>query len=262
MKTNRSRPFLTSVAAATGLLVINPAGAGVIPPINSPGSSYASILFDDTASFDPSLFPGITSLTQNVTPWGGAPPINNILALTTDPVTFDFAQGGITADVIAGNYSLAFNNVTVSQIPLNTGFAHLLFNFSVEFQLDGLGLPSQPTVFPTFAVNGTVQPGGFAAIKGSIDYYAVNTAGTYGIVETVNYGSWFTTPGTFTATVTGIPTFGSTPALVPNTTLTLSGYMDFIVDPATLNASTVPEPSGGIVVGLAALAGVLWRRRS
>jgi hypothetical protein len=262
MKTDSFRPFLATFALTGGLLLVHSARAAVVPTINSPGSSYASIWFDDTASFDPLLTPGVTSLNQNVSPWGGAAPINNNLSLTTDPITFDFAQGDITADVIGGNYSIALNNIVLNQLPGNTGLAHLLYQFSVEYQLDAFGLPSQATVFPTFLVNGTVQPsaGSFAAIKGYIDYLGVNTAGTIGVLETVNYNSLFTTPGNFSAIVSGVPVNGSTPTLVGGTTLTLVGYLDFIVDPASISVQTVPEPGSALLAGFAALGGLLWRR--
>jgi hypothetical protein len=117
-------------------------------------------------------------------------------------------------------------------------------------------------VFPNFAVNGTVQnsSGSYAAVKGYINYDAVNTAGTINTVETVNYNWINTTPGGFTTTIFGIPINGTTPNLVPNTTLTLSGYLDFIVDPANINVETVPEPGSGLLLGFAALGGLLWKR--
>jgi hypothetical protein len=264
MKSNSFRSLVTTFALTGGLLLGDSARAAVSSIINSPTGSFASIQFIDTTSLNPSLNPGTTSINQNVTPWGGVPPINNTLSLTTDPVTFDFAQGDITADVLLGNYSLTLNNVVLNQIAGNTGFADLIFQFSVEFQLDAFGLPSQATVFPNFAVNGTVQSssGSFAAVKGIIDYYGVNTAGTYGVLETVNYNSLFNTPGNFSAIVPGIPVNGTTPTLVGGTTLTLVGYFDFTVDPANINVETVPvpEPGTGLLLGLAAVSGLLWRR--
>lgn len=261
MKTTSFRLLLTTFALTGGLLLGDSARAAVTSPINSPAGSYSTITFNDTTSLDPSLNPG-GLYNQNITPWGGLPPINNTLPLTTDPIG-DFAKGNITADVIAGNYSLALNSVLLNQAPLNTGFADLIFTFSVEFQLDAAGLPSQPTIFPNFTINGTVQntAGSFAAVNGYIDYYGVNTAGTYGVLETVNYNALFNTPGNFSGTVAGVPVNGTTPALVPNTTLTLVGRIDFTVDPANISVETVPEPStiGLVVAGLLGLLGL--RRR-
>jgi hypothetical protein len=264
MKTNVIRPFLATFALAGGLLPLDSARAAISNVINSPGSSYATITFKDTTSFDPLLTPGVTSINPTISPWGGAAPINNTLPLTTDPITFDFAQGDVTADVIAGNYSIALNNVVLNQAVNNTGFAHLIFAFSVEFQVDALGLPSQLTQFPNFLVNGTVQniAGSFAAVNGFIDYYGVNTAGTYSVLETVNYNALFNTPGNFSALVNGVPVFGTTPALVPNTTLTLVGNIDFMVDPASISAQTVPEPGSSLLLGLAVLGGLVQRRRT
>jgi hypothetical protein len=154
------------------------------------------------------------------------------------------------------------NNIVLNQAPNNTSFAHLNFQFSVEYQLDAFDLPRQATLFPNFLINGTVQntAGSFAAVSGFIDYYGVNTAGTYGILETVNYGASYTTPGNFTATVSGIPVGGTTPLLVGNTTLMLVGNIDFMVDPASISVQTIPEPASSLLLGLAALGGLLRLR--
>ena len=263
MKTNPINALITTCVVAGSLLLAASARAAVTSVINSPAGSYSTILFNDTTSLDPLLTPGTTSINQTITPWGGGAPINNTLSPTTDPVTFDLAQGDIVADVTGGNYSIALNNVTLTQAPLNTGFAHLTFQFSVEFQLDSGGLPSQLTLFPNFAVNGTVQnsSGSFAQVKGMINYSGVNTAGTYTVMETVNYYALFNTPGSFSAIVTGVPVNGSTASLIPNTTLTLDGYFDFMVDPASITCQTVvPEPGSSLLFGLAAVT-VLLRRR-
>jgi hypothetical protein len=259
MKSSILRTITIIIASIGGLLLGDPARAAVVSTINSPGSSFSTNSFIDTNSFDPSLNPGST-YNQFVSPWGGAAPINNTLPLTIDPIG-DSAKGNITADVIGGNYSLALNSVLLNQAPLNTGFADLIFTFSVEFQLDAAGLPSQATVFPNFLVNGTVQnsAGSFAAVKGFINYSGVNTAGTISILDTVNYSALFNTPGNFSGTVAGVPVNGTTPTLAPNTTLTLSGMIDFTVDPANISAETVPEPGSGLLVGFAVLSALLWR---
>lgn len=264
MKTNLFCSLVATLALTDGLLLCDSAKAQVVG-INTPGSSYSSILFNDTTSFERGqFFLGTTSINQNISPWGGAATINNTLALTTDPVTSDFAQGNITADVIAGNYSIALNNVVLNQAPNNGGFADLIFQFSVEFQLDPiLGLPSQATVFPNFSVNGTVPYfGNFASVNGYINYYGVNVAGPSLLLDTVNYNSLFNTTGSFSSTVNGTPVNGITPNLLANSTLTLVGYIDFKVDPASINAETlpVPEPGSGLLLGLAAVSGLLWRK--
>ena len=153
--------------------------------------------------------------------------------------------------------------MTLNQAPLNTGFADLIFTFSVEFQLDTGGLPSQATVYPNFAINGTVQniAGSFASVKGFINYTGINAAGTIGVLDTVNYNNVFNTPGNFSSVVNGVPVNGTTPTLVANTTLTLSGMIDFRVDPANFNVETVPEPGSGLLVGFALLSGLLWHSR-
>jgi len=160
------------------------------------------------------------------------------------------------------NYAITFTNVLLNQALGNTGQALLVFQFNVEFQLAAGGLPSQPTLFPSFAVNGTVQPGGFAFVNGFINYNGVNADGTATATEMVNYNATFSTAGPFISTVSGIPVNGTTAAISPNGTLTLDGVFTFVVDPANINANSqmVPEPSAGLLA-LTALAPLLLRRR-
>ncbi len=228
--------------------------------INTPISSYASIQFNDTTSFNPSVLPGSVYLSS-ISPWGGA---SQALALTTDPTTLDLAQGGLTAAVIAGNYSLSLNNVVLNQALVNTGHADLIFQFDVQFQIGGAGLAIQPTVFPNFAINGTVlNLGGFASVTGSIGYYGTSTSnGVFGLMDTVNYNDIYNTPGNFNAVATGVPVNGFTDLLDPNSTLTLVGNIDFRVDPADINVQTVPEPASVLLVSMGAvLCGFVLRRK-
>ena len=232
--------------------------------INTPVTSSASITFDDTNSSMPPS--GITNSGPSVSPWNGS-----ILSmpLTTDINTGDSAAGNLDASFIfASNiYAINLTGVSLSQFGTNTGYADLYFRFTVEFQLDAAGLPAQPTLFPNFAVTGTVQniPGSFAAVGGFIDYYGVNTAGVLNVIETVNYNSVWNTPGPFTGTAVGVPVNGTTPLLGPNSVLVLDGLIHFRVDPATINASSVqvPEPSTLVlaVLGLAPLGIAVRRRR-
>jgi hypothetical protein len=231
------------------------AAQAAIVGINAPVSSNALIYFDDTNSIAPP--PGVTNTSVTTSPWNGSPVA---LPPTVDPVTGDFAMGGMDA-VFSGNaYMINFNNITLAQNPANSGFAELGFRFYVEYQLDASGLPAQPTLYPNFLVNGTVQPipGSFALLNGFIDYYGVTVFGPATLIETVTYTGIWTSWGPFTAMVSGSPVNGTTPALMPNTTLTLTGYIQFIVDPASINAQSVPVPepaSGGLLaVGLAGVA--------
>ncbi len=247
-----------------GMLLFCGGVRAAILGINTPGTSVATVNFDDTNSIAPPS--GITNTGPSVSPWNGA---TVVLPLTTDPNTSDFAKGSIVGSFIpsSNTYSLNFNSINLSQAVGNTGFATLDFTFNIEFQLDALGLPAQPTLYPNFVVNGTVQntSGSFAAVSGFINYEAVNTAGTISIVDTVNYNSVWNTPGPFSGTAVGVPVNGTTPALVPNTTLTLDGFIRFQVDPATINAQSVmvPEPSTWLLGALGAL-GILaiYRRRA
>lgn len=263
MNHSRTCAHLGSLLAVVfGVLLAGPSVEGAIIGINSPGSSNASITFDDTFSFDPLLNPGTTLGGPAVSPWNGA---TVSLGLTTDAVTFDTASGDIDATFLGNAYAINLSNVLLNQFGANTGIAHLTFLFNVEFQLDAAGLPTQPTLFPNFIVNGTVQntSGSFAALAGWIDYVGVDASGVYSVLETVNYFALWTTPGNFSATVTGVPVNGSTPLLPANSTLTLNGAFVFQVDPASINAYTVqvPEVGSTILTIAGALSIVLLRKR-
>lgn len=263
MKTlSYSKLPLTIGALIAAAFIIAPQARAQITGINA-GASSALIKFNDTASLDPLLTPGVSLVTQSASPW----PAFSTLALpfTTDVVTNDTAQGDITATWAPGAYNVAINNVLLTQAPLNTGFATLLFSFTVEYQVGAGGLASLPTSSPAFNVSGTVQPPppltNFASITGSVNYFAVDAAGVGGLVETVNYNTLFNTPGPFVGAVSGTPVNGSTPAIGPNSTLTLVGNITFTVDPASISAEAVPEPSASLLAGLC-LPLLLARRRS
>jgi MYXO-CTERM domain-containing protein len=250
------------VAALVGTLLISGNTQAAILGINTPGTSIATVNFDDTNSIAPPN--GVTNTGPSVSPWNGS---TVVLPLTTDPNTSDFAKGSVVGSFIpsSNTYSLNFNSITESQTAGNTGFADLVFTFNIEYQLDGAGLPLQATLFPNFVVNGTVQnsSGSFAAVSGFINYAGVNTAGTISVLETVNYNSVWNTPGPFSGTAVGIPVNGFTPALVGNTTLTLDGSIRFRVDPAIINAQSVaaPEPSTCVLGALGALGLLAFARR-
>ena len=233
----------------------------LISGINTPGTSLASINFDDTNSFSPP--PGTTNITPSVTPWNGA---LFSLPFTTDTTTLDTAQGDIMASFAGNSYALTFTNVLLQQSLLNTGFAKLVFQFNVEYQLDAAGLPSQATLYPIFNVTGTVQTGGFAGVSGSIDYIGLDASANYSILETVNDNQFFVPPpNTFSGNVLGVPVFGGPlngfTGLPSGTTLTLNGNFTFKVDPASINATSAPEPSASLLT-LLSLPLLLARRRA
>lgn len=248
-----------SMAVLAGVLALAGSANAQVTGINSPITSYASIQFNDTTSFNPLFVPG-SSYTSSSIPWGGG---TQTLTPTTDPTTLDFAQGSINAAVIGGNYSLTLNNIVLDQAAVNTGYADLIMQFDVQFQIGGGGLAIQPTIFPNFAINGTVQSfGGFASVTGYISYYGTSTPdGVNGLMDTVNYNDVYNTPGNFNAVATGVPFNGFTDFLDPNSTLELVGDIDFRVDPADINVQSVPEPGGALLLGVAALGGLIWRRR-
>ena len=263
MKFPSSNALLPSLCASlAAALLLAPHAESQITGINA-GASSALIKFNDTASLDPLLTPGVSLITQSAGPW----PAFNLLTLpfSTDIVTNDTAQGDIMATFLPGSYNIAINNVQLTQAPLNTGFATLLFSFTVEYQVGLGGLGSLPTISPIFNVSGTVQSPppltNFASVTGSINYFAVDAAGVGGLVETVNYNTFFNTPGPFVGPVSGVPVNGNTPAIGPNSTLTLVGNITFTVDPASISANTVPEPSAGLLA-LLSLPMFLRRRRA
>jgi hypothetical protein len=243
-----------------------------ISGINTPGTSNVSITFDDTTSLNSSSTAGTTNTTVGTSPWNGA---LTILPLTTDSVTGDFAKGVISANYtpLTDFYSVNFPLVRLNQTSTGTGFATLTYRFNIEYQLDAFGTAPQPTIFPLFTVNGTVQPasGSFASVTGKIDYFGTyqNSSGLVtGLVDTVNYtnsANVWTTAGPFSGTASGVPVNGSTPALIPFTTLTLDGVITFTVDPASINVGFIetPEPSTLILggLGLLGLIGIARRRK-
>jgi len=239
-----------------GSLVSGHSARAQISGIN-PVNSFATLKFDDTLSLNPSANPG-SLYTANSGPWIGAP----TLALNqTDLTTLDFANANIGATFAGPSYSINFSTLTLTQPSVNSGNAELFVNFYVEYTVSS-ALAAQPTLFPTFFLSGTVQPGSssYALMNGTINYYAVNAAGINAIVDTVTYGYFNGIPGPFNATVLGAPSFGTTPAILAGSTLGLAGSFVFTVDPASFTATTVPEPGVGVLLGLAAAAG-LWRRR-
>ena len=69
------------------------------------------------------------------------------------------------------------------------------------------------------------------------------------------------TPGAFTTTVLGVPDNGLSFSLPALDQLTLTADFTFTVDPANLNATTVPEPSSALLA-LLSLPLLLRRRRA
>jgi hypothetical protein len=187
----------------------------------------------------------------------------------TDGTTLDQAKGELRGDLInSTTYAVSLNSVTLTQSALNTGFAHLNLSFNIQYLLDSGGLGSQLTLFPNFAVNGTVQTGGtgFASFGGNIQYWGMDSSYNPYLLDTVTYTpAIWTTPGLFSGTVSGVSANTFTP-LLPGTvganisTLTLIGNFSFMVDPATISLETIPEPATMCLLGLGGL--LLRRKRS
>jgi hypothetical protein len=257
MKTNLL--CLHGIALAL-VLVSGSARAQILAPPNDINAlnSTAAIKFTDNTSLNAGN-PG-SIYSQVAGTWSGT-----TLSLSqTDSTTLDYANGDLAATGSGTSYSVSLNNIVLSQLPLNTGFADLNFLFTVEYQLGAGGLPSLTTLFPNFLVSGTVQTAStsYAAVRGTIDYYGVNSAGVVNWLDTVTYGWSYTTPGNFAnQLVIGTPMNGTTPALGPNSTLTLVGNITFEVDPATITVETVPEPRTLALAGLGAASLFAFRRR-
>lgn len=238
-------------AALAASFFMSTAAHAAFNGINPTFLTNANIRFGDANSFNGPLNGG-TYNTPVVTPWNGA---IHTLPFTLDLTTNDDAQGSIVALFTPGTYDLNIPLATVQQATGNTGSAILQFNAVVEFQTDILGFAAGPTQFPTFTINGTVQPGGFADFMGSITY----TSAFWGLVDSVNYTYSTFTPGAFSTSVTGVAGSGTTPVLPAFDTLTLVANFAFTVDPASITATTVPEPSSALLALLS--APLLMRRR-
>lgn len=253
MKTNL--PFSFSLCAACAAALLLPtSGHAAFSGINPTALTNANIRFGDANSFN-GPFNGGTYNSPVASPWNGA---LNSLPYTLDITTNDDAQGDIFAAFTPGTYDLVVPLAMVQQALGNTGSAILQFNAVVEFQTDILGFAAGPTQFPAFTINGTVQPGGFADFTGSITY----TSLANGLVDTVNYTYSNLAPGPFTATVNGVAGSGTTPLMPAFDTLTLVANFAFTVDPAMISATTVPEPSAGVLALLSALPLLVRRRRA
>ena len=254
MITNRLTRFVVRFALIGGMLFGASSRADILG-INA-SHSYATNWFDDTASLV-SGSPGGNYITPGVTPWTGSA----WLLSQWDSTTSDFANATIAAGFTPYSpiYDVSLNSVVLSQSPGNTGHANLATWFGIGYDTDANGLPSQATRFPTLLVSGTVQPGGYASIQGTLWYYS-NNGGGYTLLDTVNY-NWNTySPGPFANTVNGVAVGGTTPALPAFSELWVGGSFNFEVDPATLRVETVPEP-GTLAMGALVAAGLFALRR-
>jgi len=257
MKTNLFYKFSVLNILAAALFVASPVRAQILG-IDA-ANSFSTNVFYDSMSFNALLQPGANYVTS-ANPWNGsAMGINNV----TDPTTGDFANASLNAAGGGFVYSVALNNVTLTQTPTDTGYAESIYLFQVAYSLGGSGLPSQATLYPNLQVSGIVQNTGasFASLTGFIDYYDVDVTGVYTLLDTVSYNFYDSNPGPFNNVLVSSSFInGITPVLPANSTLVLLGYFDFKVDPASLSVETVPEASSSLLLGLAGLCGILWRR--
>lgn len=258
MKTNIAHSSL--VLLATALLGSSAAHAQFVG-VNALSSS-ASIVFDDTNSFNP--FAG-TNTTNTNPAWGG---LLHFIPLTTSGPTNDQAEGQVIAPFTATTYDLLFPITTLTQDLTATGYADLDYVARAVFTTGISGYGGGPTSFPTFIVSGTVQPGGFAFITGAINYYS-QLLGTVAVLQdTVTYSMIWNNSGSTPISFTNVPVTGSfssgtIPALAGFDSLILDANIKFRVDPATITATTVsaPEPGSALLALFAGLPLLLRRRR-
>ena len=145
MKTNH-RPLVVAIFAIICGLLFTGSARAQITGINASASS-AVIKFLDNNSFNAGN-PG-SIYNQTTSPWNGSTwPLSQ-----TDPTTLDFANGDITATGGGIFYNIILNNIVLSQPVLNTGYADLNYQFTVEYNIGAGGLPSLPTSFPNFLVD-------------------------------------------------------------------------------------------------------------
>jgi len=248
---HESPPDRTSTAAHAQFIGVNVA------------ASSASIIFDDTASFNPTA--GTLTSSINST-WGG---LLHALPLTTSIPTNDQAEGQVIAPFTATTYDLLFPLTTLTQDLTATGFADLDYLAVAEFNTGFGGYGGGPTSFPTFIVSGTVQPGGFAHITGTINYYS-QILGTVPVLQdTVTYNMLWLNGGSSPISFTNVPVpglagSGTIPALAGFENLILDANIKFRVDPATISATTIsaPEPGSALLALLAGVPLLLRRHRA
>lgn len=259
MKTNIAPSSLVLLTAA---LLGSTAAHAQFVGVNALSSS-ASIVFDDTNSFNP--FAG-TSLTNTNLAWGG---LLHFIPPTTSLPTNDQAEGQVIAPWTATTYDLLFPITTLTQDLTAIGFADLDYLALAEFNTGFSGYGGGPTRFPTFVVSGTVQPAGFAHITGTIDYYTQVLGATPVLVDTVTYFMQWLNSGSIPISFTNVPVTGSfssgtIPALAGFDNLILDANIQFRVDPATITVTSVsaPEPGSACLALFAGVPLLLRRRRA
>jgi hypothetical protein len=259
MKTKLLHPFSVLSILAAALFAVSPVRAQILG-INA-ASSETTNFFVDSTSLNNLSQPGANYISS-VNPWNGsAAGINNV----TDGTTGDNANGTFTATGGGTFYSVTLNNISLTQSATDTGYADSIYYFQVAFSIGGTGLSSQAALFPALQASGIVRNTGAssASVTGFIDYYDVDVTGVYTLLDTLSYNFYDNTVGSFNNfPVNSTFTFGSgnTPNMPAGDELLLVGYFDFHVDPASISVVTVPEASSGLLLGLAGLCGLLWRR--
>ena len=259
MKTHLAPSSLALLAAA---FLAGPAAHAQFVGVN-PLSSSASIVFDDTNSFNP--FAG-TSLTNTNATWGG--PLH-FIPLTTSGPTNDQAEGQVLAQFTATTYDILFPLTTLTQDLTATGFADLNYQALAEFNTGLGGYGGGGTRYPIFVVSGTVQPGGFAFVNGTINYYSQILGAVPVLQDTVTYNMIWNNTGSTPISFTNVPVIGSfssgvIPALAGFENLILDANIQFRVDPATITATSysVPEPGSALLALFAGVPLLLRRRRA
>ena len=214
----------------------------------------------------PSPFP----LPAGPNPFGGAG-YTSIFQDGSGNIATSTIQGSV-AVTPTGTYDDAVVGVTMSLTQVGTlSYAYEELDYSIDFSLvnnvpfgGGLAGVTNGTVTRMFNVSGTVgaAPGSFVEFGGQMDFYEISG----GIYQGKALGSldfYFlnTTPGPFTATVSGTGFIGGpNGALGDPDRVRITGSFFVAGDPSTINVQSVPEPSALGLLGLGAL-GLLGRNR-
>lgn len=243
---------------------LNDGGAASWPAVTAAASPWA----------------GYTSLPSVPSPSTGAPPTGPF-PFTGGGRTSTFASGSDSAtSTIQGSFNTAPNSPDGGVINLSMNlkqsapsYSYEQVNFDIDYDVTGsagnmsLGLVGS-TVYRSFQISGTVQPGGFATFGGHMDFWSVPApyTGLGAFLGTIPISFNINNPGasplTFgPTTITGSAYING--PVDPPDHMRITGSYFLIADPSDITVVSVPEPSSVVMLAMAGLGllGVAWRRR-
>ena len=146
----------------------------------------------------------------------------------------------------------------------NASFAYHQMDFELDY-LAGSALGGGVAGTPTFYVTGSTSGGAsFAQFAGLIDYYfePINAAGVvtgpWVSLGSLQYSQTFAPSTTFVNVPVSPNTFSSLSASPSAGALAVVGEVFVAGDPASIEVSSVPEPSSGLLLALGLTAFVGW----